>query len=97
MWISAAKITAASRPILYDFNVTRGLERVPYRAFLHECCRHPKKGETITITEEDGPTTTARLIDVSQVVLMGNVRMTTPCLHELMRREISCTAAPVPR
>ena len=53
--------------------------------------RLAKKGETITITEEDGPTTTARLIDVSQVVLMGNARMTTPCLHELMRREIPVT------
>ena len=53
--------------------------------------RLAKKGETITVTEEDGPTTTARLIDVSQVVLMGNVRMTTPCLHELMRREIPVT------
>ena len=42
MRISAAKITAASRPILYDFNVTRGLERVPYRAFLHECRRYPE-------------------------------------------------------
>ena len=50
-----------------------------------------KKGETITLTEEDGPTTTARLIDVSQVVLMGNARMTTPCLHALMRREIPVT------
>ena len=55
------------------------------------CPRLAKKAETITITEEDGPTTTARLIDVSQVVLMGNVRMTTPCLHELMRREIPVT------
>ncbi len=53
--------------------------------------RIAKKGETLAITEEDGPTTTARLIDVSQVVLMGNVRMTTPCLHELMRREIPVT------
>jgi len=53
--------------------------------------RIAKKGETLTITEEDGPTTTARLIDISQVVLMGNVRMTTPCLHELMRREIPVT------
>ena len=53
--------------------------------------RLAKKGETIAVTEEDGPTTTARLIDVSQVVLMGNVRMTTPCLHELMRREIPVT------
>ncbi len=50
--------------------------------------RLAKKGETITITEEDGPVTTARLLHVSQVVLMGNIRMTTPCLHELMRREI---------
>ena len=53
--------------------------------------RLAKKGETITLTEEDGPTTTARLIDVSQVVLMGNARMTTPCLHALMRREIPVT------
>ncbi len=53
--------------------------------------RLAKKGETITIVEEDGPTTTVRLIDVSQVVLMGNVRMTTPCLHELMRREVPVT------
>ena len=53
--------------------------------------RIAKKGETITLTEEDGPTTTARLIDVSQVVLMGNARMTTPCLHELMRREVPVT------
>ena len=41
MWNSSAKITAASRPFLYDFTVTRGLEPVPYRAFLHECCRYP--------------------------------------------------------
>ena len=36
-----ATITAASRPFLYDFTVTRGSEPVPYRAFLHECCRYP--------------------------------------------------------
>ena len=53
--------------------------------------RIAKKGETLTLTEEDGPTTTARLIDISQVVLMGNARMTTPCLHELMRRETPVT------
>ena len=53
--------------------------------------RIAKKGETITITEEDGQTTTARLLHVSQVVLMGNVSMTTPCLHELMRRDIPVT------
>ena len=37
-----ATITAASRPFLYDFTVTRGSEPVPYRAFLHECCRYPE-------------------------------------------------------
>ena len=41
MWNPSAKITTASKPFLYDFTVTRGLERVPYRAFLHECCRYP--------------------------------------------------------
>lgn len=47
-----------------------------------------KKGETLVVSIEDKPATTARLIDVSQLVLMGNVYITTPCLHELMRREI---------
>lgn len=47
-----------------------------------------KKQETLEITVGDDPATTARLIEVSQVVLMGNVYLTTPCLHELMRREI---------
>ena len=39
-----ATITAASRPFLYDFTVTRASEPVPYRAFLHECCRYPQNG-----------------------------------------------------
>lgn len=47
-----------------------------------------KRHETLEITQEDEPPVTARLIDVSQVVLFGNVGLTTPCLHELMRREI---------
>jgi CRISPR-associated endonuclease Cas1 len=50
-----------------------------------------KAGETLDISVEDKSVTTARLIDVSQVVLMGNVYMTTPTLHELMRREIPVT------
>jgi CRISPR-associated endonuclease Cas1/CRISPR-associated protein Cas4 len=48
-----------------------------------------KDGETLEISVEDNPVTRVRLIDVSQVVLMGNVYMTTPTLHELMRREIT--------
>jgi CRISPR-associated endonuclease Cas1/CRISPR-associated protein Cas4 len=47
-----------------------------------------KNGETLEIAIEDKTVTKARLIDVSQVVLMGNVYMTTPTLHELLRREI---------
>jgi CRISP-associated protein Cas1 len=47
-----------------------------------------KKGENLVVTVEDEKAASARLIDVSQVVLMGNVYITTPTLHELMRREI---------
>jgi len=47
-----------------------------------------KKGETLEISVEDQPTQTARLIDVSQLVVMGQVYVTTPTLHELMSREI---------
>ncbi|MBK8211903.1 MAG: CRISPR-associated endonuclease Cas1 [Rhodospirillales bacterium] len=47
-----------------------------------------KQAETLKIEVEDEPATTARLIDVSQVVLIGNISITTPVVHELMRREI---------
>lgn len=47
-----------------------------------------KKGETLEISIEDKVVQTARLIDASQLVLMGNVYVTTPTLHELMSREI---------
>lgn len=47
-----------------------------------------KQAETLKIEIEDETPVTARLIDVSQLVLLGNVGLTTPALHELMRREI---------
>ncbi|HSH29652.1 MAG TPA: CRISPR-associated protein Cas4, partial [Thiohalobacter sp.] len=50
-----------------------------------------KKGETLEVTVDDSKAATARLLDVSQLVLMGNVYVTTPTLHELMRREIPIT------
>jgi len=50
-----------------------------------------KKGETLQVTVEDKPAASARLIDVSQLVLQGNVYVTTPTLHELMKREIPIT------
>jgi len=48
-----------------------------------------KTGETLKVSVDEETTTTARLVDVSQVVLMGNVYVTTPTLHELMRRGIA--------
>lgn len=46
-----------------------------------------KKGETLEI-ETDEESRTVRLKDVSQLVVMGQVYITTPTLHELMSREI---------
>ena len=50
-----------------------------------------KSGENLEITVEGERQASPRLIDISQVVLMGNVYLTTPTLHELMRREIPVT------
>jgi CRISPR-associated endonuclease Cas1/CRISPR-associated protein Cas4 len=47
-----------------------------------------KKGETLEISVDDKVAQTARLMEVSQLVLMGNIYVTTPTLHELMTREI---------
>jgi CRISPR-associated protein Cas1 len=47
-----------------------------------------KKGEVLEVSIEDRPSASARIAEVSQVVLMGNIYLTTPTLHELMRREI---------
>lgn len=49
-----------------------------------------KKGETLEITTDenkDAPRI-VRLADVSQLVVMGQVYVTTPTLHELMSREV---------
>lgn len=50
-----------------------------------------KSGETLEISVEDKVVRKARLPEISQVVAMGNVYITTPALHELMRREIPVT------
>lgn len=48
-----------------------------------------KSGETLEVRVDGNPNvTTARLIDLSEVILQGNVMITTPALHELLRREI---------
>ena len=48
-----------------------------------------KNGETLQISIDDQLVKTARLGEVSQLVLMGNVYVTTPCLHELMSRDVT--------
>lgn len=50
-----------------------------------------KSGEALEIFIKDEKVQTARLVDTSQLVLMGNVYVTTPCMQELMKREIPIT------
>lgn len=50
-----------------------------------------KKGEVLEVTVDDEPAASARLMDVSQLVLQGGVYLTGPALHELMAREIPVT------
>lgn len=47
-----------------------------------------KKGDCLEISVEEQKTARARLLDTSQLVLMGNIYLTTPTLRELMRRQI---------
>ena len=50
-----------------------------------------KSGEVLEISVDDEKVATARLMDVSQVVLQGGVYLTGPALHELMARDIPVT------
>ena len=47
-----------------------------------------KQGERLAITKDDSEPVHVRLADTSQLVVQGNVYVTTPTLHELMRRGI---------
>jgi CRISP-associated protein Cas1 len=50
-----------------------------------------KKGEELEISINDQKVQSVRLVETSQLVLMGNVYVTTPCLQELMQRDIPVT------
>ena len=50
-----------------------------------------KSGESLVVSVKDEKITSARLPETSQVVLMGSVYVTTPCLQELMWRGIPVT------
>jgi CRISPR-associated endonuclease Cas1/CRISPR-associated protein Cas4 len=47
-----------------------------------------KDGDTLEVSVEGAKVATARLAEISQLVVYGNAYLTTPALHELMRREI---------
>lgn len=47
-----------------------------------------KNGDNLEITVDEQLAAKPRLAEISQLVLQGNVYVTTPTLHELMRREI---------
>jgi len=47
-----------------------------------------KSGENLDIYLNDQKVQTARIIDTSQLVLMGNIYVTTPCLQDLMKRGV---------
>ena len=50
-----------------------------------------KSGETLVVSVNDEKVATARLAETSQVVLMGSIYVTAPCLQELMWRGIPVT------
>ncbi len=50
-----------------------------------------KKGEVLEVSVDDEKVASARLLDVSQLVLQGGVYLTGPALHELMAREVPVT------
>ena len=50
-----------------------------------------KKGDVLEVSVDDEKVASARLMDVSQLVLQGGVYLTGPALHELMARNIPVT------
>jgi CRISPR-associated protein Cas1 len=50
-----------------------------------------KKGDTLEVSKDDKTLATARIAEVSQLVVMGNVYVTTPCQQALMGAGIPIT------
>ena len=80
-----ARADAAPRPIAVP-----GTDALPLYVQARRA-KVAKSGETLVVTVEDEELATARLEETSQVVVMGSVHLTTPCLHELMWRGIPVT------
>jgi CRISPR-associated protein Cas1 len=82
-WLRAGRIQP--RPL----TVTRA-EALPL-VVQENGARIGKDGDTLEISIEGKKVAVARLAEVSQVAVYGNASLTTPALHELMRREIPVT------
>ena len=80
-----ARADAAPRPIAVP-----ATEALPLYVQARDA-KLAKSGETLVVSVDDTRLATARLAETSQVVLLGNVRITTPCLHELMWRGVPVT------
>lgn len=50
-----------------------------------------KKGDVLEVSVDDEKVASARLMDVSQLVLQGGIYLTGPAQHELMAREVPIT------
>lgn len=72
----------APRPIAVGQDEALPLVVQSHRADIH------KDGETLKIVEEGEEDKRVRIIDVSDVVLFGNISITTPALTWMMEREI---------
>ena len=79
------RATATPRPIAVPVTDSLPLYVQAQRA------RVGKSGETLVVTVDDEKVAKARLEETSQVIVMGNVHLTAPCLHELMWRGIPVT------
>ena len=73
------------RPIFVSQDVAKPLYIQSQRAYVR------KDGEMLVVEQEKEQVARARLDEVSQVALYGSAVLTTPALHECLRREIPVT------
>lgn len=50
-----------------------------------------KRGDTLTVKQKDGTKETIRLLDLSQLAIMGNVTLSAPAIKELCNRNVPVT------
>lgn len=82
---SLAGSNLAPRPIAVARDEALPLVVQSQRAYIK------KKGDTLQITEDDKDITIARINDISDVALFGNVSISTPALTYLLEHEVPVT------